>query len=65
VGQLGKKDLLDTPYSMSVIPQELIENVQASNPDKILELSPFVQFNQQSTRGSFLAYPLFTHTYHL
>lgn len=40
VGALGSKSLLDTPYSINVISQELIQNTQALTPDDIYKLNP-------------------------
>ena len=40
VGALGTMKLQDTPYAMSVIPQELIQNIQAQSPDDIYKLNP-------------------------
>ena len=43
VGALGSMKLLDTPYSLSVMPLDLIENVQAPSPDALLNINPLVQ----------------------
>lgn len=40
VGALGTMKLQDTPYAMSVIPQALIQNIQAQSPDDIYKLNP-------------------------
>lgn len=40
VGALGSMPILDTPFSISVIPKELIENIQAVSPDDIYKLNP-------------------------
>ncbi len=40
VGALGTMSLLDTPFSLSVVPRELIENVQAQSPDDIYKVNP-------------------------
>lgn len=40
VGALGSMKLQDTPYAMSVIPQALIQNIQAQSPDDIYKLNP-------------------------
>ncbi|WP_041361957.1 TonB-dependent receptor [Methylovorus sp. MP688] len=40
VGALGSMRLQDTPYAMSVIPQELIQNIQAQSPDDVYKLNP-------------------------
>lgn len=40
LGGLGSRALLDTPYSVSVISQDLIQNIQAQSSDDIYKLSP-------------------------
>ena len=40
VGALGSMRLQDTPYAISVIPQELIQNIQAQSPDDVYKLNP-------------------------
>lgn len=40
VGALGRMKLQDTPFAMSVVPQELIQNIQAQSPDDIYKLNP-------------------------
>lgn len=40
VGVLGKMKLQDTPFAMSVVPQELIQNIQAQSPDDVYKLNP-------------------------
>lgn len=50
VGPLGAKDLLDTPFSINVITNELIRNTQASTPDDIFKLSPVAQINNPQSR---------------
>lgn len=52
LGPLGSMKLQDTPYSLSVVPQELIKNVQASMPDAIFKINPFTQLNQPQVYGS-------------
>ncbi|VUZ27618.1 Ferric-anguibactin receptor FatA [uncultured Comamonas sp.] len=42
-GPWGDKQILDTPYSISVAPTELMENVIASNPNQIYQMLPNVQ----------------------
>ncbi len=51
VGFLGERTQLETPYSYSVIPSELIENIQASSPDRVMRLDPFTQLGVPSSRG--------------
>ena len=42
VGPWGAKSLQDTPYSMTVIPQELIENTIAGDIDQIYKMNPLI-----------------------
>lgn len=51
VGLWGKRSLQDTPYSMSVIPQELIENVQAKDMNQIFKMNPTTQETGQFVTG--------------
>ncbi|WP_257118822.1 TonB-dependent receptor [Aliarcobacter vitoriensis] len=43
VGFWGEKSLQDTPYSMTVIPQELIENSISGDMDQIYKMNPVTQ----------------------
>jgi iron complex outermembrane receptor protein len=43
IGPVSDKTLLDLPYSVFVVPHELIENVQSAAPDQILKMSPVTQ----------------------
>ena len=40
VGALGSMALLDTPFSISVVPQALMENILAQSPDDVYKLNP-------------------------
>jgi len=40
LGPLGSMNLQDTPFSMSVVPRELMQNIQAQSPDDIYKLNP-------------------------
>ena len=51
VGLWGKRSLQDTPYSMTVIPQELIENVQAKDMNQIFKMNPTTQETGQMLTG--------------
>ena len=42
VGPWGAKSLQDTPYSMTVIPHELIENTIAGDIDQVYKMNPLV-----------------------
>jgi iron complex outermembrane receptor protein len=43
IGALGRRSLLDTPFSMWVVSKELIENTQAMSPDDVFKLDPFAR----------------------
>lgn len=43
LGALVAMDLQDTPFSISVVPQELIQNIQAQSPDDIYKVNPFAR----------------------
>jgi iron complex outermembrane receptor protein len=45
LGLLGGVALKDTPFSVSVVPRELLQNIQAQSPDDVFRLNP-------STRSS-------------
>ncbi|MBB1599085.1 TonB-dependent receptor [Variovorax sp. UMC13] len=40
VGALGSMRLQDTPFSVSVVPRELLQNIQAQSPDDVYKLNP-------------------------
>ncbi len=42
-GPWGQMKLQDAPYSIMVMPSEMIENVQASTPDDLYRINPLVQ----------------------
>ncbi len=54
VGFWGEKSLQDTPYSMTVMPQELIENSIAGDMDQIYKMNPIIQ---NSTPTTVFTYP--------
>jgi len=43
IGLWGERSLRDTPYSMSVVPADLIENVNAQNMGQIFKMNPLTQ----------------------
>ncbi len=43
VGPWGEKAILDTPYSMTVIPEELLKNTISNSTDQIFKMSPMIQ----------------------
>ena len=55
VGFWGEKSLQDTPYSMSVMSQDLISNVIAGNIDQLYKMNPVIQ---ESTPTTVFTYPV-------
>jgi iron complex outermembrane receptor protein len=51
VGPWQGRELQDTPYSVTVIPRELIENLQATTPEQIYRIVPTAQIGEPSTRN--------------
>jgi iron complex outermembrane receptor protein len=47
LGPLGNRKLLDTPFSMTVIPQDLIENLQLKTVNDTLRYLPSVEIRNQ------------------
>ena len=47
IGPLGTTPLLDTPYSIAVLPEDLIENSQAVNFKDVSKYLPLVAFQEQ------------------
>ncbi|WP_350283819.1 TonB-dependent receptor [Nitrosomonas sp.] len=43
IGLWGERSLRDIPYSMSVVPSDLIENVNAQNMGQIFKMNPLTQ----------------------
>ncbi len=43
IGLWGERSLRDTPYSVSVVPSDLIENVNAQNMGQIFKMNPLTQ----------------------
>ncbi|WP_229729002.1 TonB-dependent receptor [Oxalicibacterium flavum] len=43
VGALGSMALVDVPFSVSVVPQELIQNIQAQSTDDIYRINPYTR----------------------
>src|SRR5690606_8920571 len=52
VGPLGSRPLLETPYSISVLSKDLLENTQAKSIDDVLRLHPFVHNMWPVARGN-------------
>ncbi|RBQ32240.1 TonB-dependent siderophore receptor [Arcobacter sp. FW59] len=51
VGLWGKRSLQDTPYSISIISKDLIENVQANDMSPIFKINPITQHNGDVANG--------------
>lgn len=51
LGPLGQTPIRDTPFSVSVIPRELIENVQAQSPDDVFRISPTTRIQTPQVSG--------------
>ncbi|MGH8218020.1 MAG: TonB-dependent receptor [Steroidobacteraceae bacterium] len=47
MGPLGNVPIVDTPYSVSVLPSDLIENTQAVNFKEVSKYMPLVSFQEQ------------------
>ncbi len=52
LGPLAGGKIQNTPYSIIVIPSDLIENTQATTIDDLIRLNPLAQMNQPQTYGS-------------
>ncbi len=50
LGPLGEATLLDTPFSLNVISEDLIKNVQASKPDDVFRINPVIQLTTPQSR---------------
>lgn len=50
-GPWGPAGIIDTPYSINVVSDELIENTIASRTDQIFEHDPLTQLNLNQSRG--------------
>ena len=52
VGPWGQRSLQDTPYSMNVVSEELIKNLQAyGSPDEVFKINPVTQFSWPSAQA--------------
>lgn len=51
VGALGGMRVQDAPYSISVVPRELLQNIQATSTDDVFKLSPATQFTSPVSAG--------------
>ena len=50
LGPLGDVPLLDAPFSINVMPRELLQNLQASKPDDAFRYNPVVQMQGPQSR---------------
>lgn len=53
MGPLGDKPILDTPYSMTVMPAELIQNSVTGTPDQLYKMNPQTQLARPLASFSF------------
>src|SRR5690606_36864878 len=51
VGALGGMRLQDTPYSMSVVSRELLQNTQTTSIDDVFKRNPFTQIYSPKNAG--------------
>jgi iron complex outermembrane recepter protein len=47
IGTMGAKKILDMPYSITVIPSQLIQNMQAKNLRDVIKYMPLLSFQEQ------------------
>jgi iron complex outermembrane receptor protein len=53
VGALGARAIIDTPFSIALVPNELMQNIQAQSPDDIYKINPYTRtITPQSTGWS-------------
>ncbi|HRO25489.1 MAG TPA: TonB-dependent receptor plug domain-containing protein, partial [Promineifilum sp.] len=55
MGPLGDKPILDTPYSMTVMPEELIQNSVTGTQDQLYKMNPQTQLSRSSVSSLFSA----------
>jgi iron complex outermembrane receptor protein len=51
VGPFSNMPLLNTPYSVSVVPRELLQNIQAQSPDDVYKLNPSTRTSVPQVTG--------------
>lgn len=51
VGPWQGRTIKDTPYSVNVVSESLIENLQATSADQIYKLNPVMQFTRPTTQN--------------
>ena len=56
IGPWGTRSLQDTPYSMTVISEDLIENVQANDMAQIFKMNPTTQNSMSEYNGANMPY---------
>src|SRR5688572_12525688 len=50
IGPLGDVSIEDAPFSIAVVPHELIENLQATKPDDLFKIHPATQLPSPQSR---------------
>jgi iron complex outermembrane receptor protein len=50
IGPLGEISIEDAPFSIAVVPHELIENLQATKPDDLFKIHPATQLSSPQSR---------------
>jgi len=50
LGPLGSRSVLETPFSLNIIPAELVQNRIASSADDLFRINPVVQLNNPQSR---------------
>ena len=53
VGPWGERSFLDTPYSINVVTEDLIQNLQANSAYDLFRVNPFAQQFSPQTRAGF------------
>ncbi len=51
LGPLGATSLKDTPFSVSVVPHELLQNIQAQSPDDVFRVNPSTRTSTPQISG--------------
>lgn len=51
LGPLGAVAIKDTPFSVSVTPRELIQNIQAQSPDDVFKINPYTRTQTPQVSG--------------
>ncbi|VFR83295.1 Ferrichrome-iron receptor [plant metagenome] len=51
LGTLGAMDIRDAPYAITVVPRDLITNIQAQSPDDVFRINPTTQSTTPQMTG--------------